>query len=86
MDAEKNKFDHLKIYCRKLGHDITFSYCRHENFGKLCSKVRDCWFETLPIDEYLNAHYQPEELTHLFQPPRPKILSIYELIQKARQK
>ncbi len=85
MEDEKNKYDGLTLYCRKLGHQVTFKYCRFENLGKFCSKVRDCWFETIPIDDYLSAYYQPEEIAHLFQPPKSKIVSIFELIQKAQK-
>lgn len=85
MDSSRNQYDQLDLYCRKLGHHVKFEYCRHENFGKFCSKVRDCWFETIPIDEYLKANYSEEEIAHLFQPPKSKIVSIFELIQKAQQ-
>ncbi len=86
MDSDKEKYDQLDLYCRKLGHHVTFAYCKQENFGKFCSKVRDCWFEKIPIDACLQANYEPEEIAHLFQPPKSKIVSIFELIQKAQQK
>ena len=85
MDTRKNLYDQRDLYCRKLGHHVKFEYCRQENFGKFCSKVRDCWFETIPIDEFLTANFSQEEIAHLFQPPKSKIVSIFELIQKAQQ-
>ncbi|HHE54891.1 MAG TPA: hypothetical protein ENL21_03855 [Caldithrix abyssi] len=85
MDSNRDQYDQLDLYCRKLGHHVKFEYCRYENFGKFCSKVRDCWFETIPIDEYLKANYSEEEIVHLFHPPKSKIVSIFELIQRAQQ-
>ncbi len=81
---DKNHFDNVELYCRKLGHLLTFSYCRTEHSGQLCTKIRDCWFEKIPIDEYLNANYSKEEISRLFKNPKPKIVTLFELIQRAQ--
>lgn len=80
----KDQFDKEELYCRKLGHHLKFEYCRTEHDGLPCSKIRDCWFEKIPIDEYLMQNFSPEEIAHVFQPPKPKITSIFEIIQKAQ--
>ncbi len=83
----KMKIDHFdkeELYCRKLGHHLKFEYCRTEHNGTPCPKIRDCWFEKIPIDEYLTQNYSSEEIAYLFQPPKPKITSIFEIIQKAQ--
>ena len=78
-------FDNQEIYCRTLGHELTFSYCRNANLNTPCKKIRDCWFERINIEEFLNNHYTTETLSRLEEPPKPKILSLYELIQKAQE-
>ncbi|NOX89598.1 MAG: hypothetical protein GXO77_11275 [Calditrichaeota bacterium] len=81
---DKNHFDNVELYCRKLGHLLTFDYCRTENSGQLCTKIRDCWFEKIPIDEYLSANYSAEEISRLFKSPKPKVVTLFELIQRAQ--
>ncbi len=77
-------FDKEELYCRKLGHHLTFDYCRSEHNGLPCPKIRDCWFEKIPIDDYLEQNFKPEEIAYIFEPPKPKITSIFEIIQKAQ--
>ena len=81
----KNKYDVEELYCKKLGHHLTFKYCREENFGLPCPKVRDCWFKNIDIDNYLTQNFSPGETTHLYDPPKPKISSLLELIDQAKQ-
>jgi len=80
------KYDKEKIYCRKLGHHLLFKYCREENFGLPCKKIRDCWFDKLSIDEFLKENYQSAQIEYLFIPTKPKISSIFDLIQQARER
>ena len=85
---QKFKVDHFdseELYCRKLGHHLKFAYCRKEHNGLPCPKIRDCWFEKIPIDDYLTQNFTPEQIAYLFEPPEPKIASIFEIIQKAQQ-
>jgi hypothetical protein len=76
-------------YCRKLGHEVTFAYCRQEQDTLPCPKIRDCWFEAVDIDLFLSQNYKPEEivhlvhLVHLLNPAKPKMHTLIELIQQA---
>ena len=81
----KNKYDDEELYCKKLGHYLTFKYCRGENLALPCSKIRDCWFQRIDIDNYLNQNFSASEISHLFEPAKPKINSLIELIDQARQ-
>jgi hypothetical protein len=54
--------DELEGYCRRLGHHLSFRYCRRMNLGLPCATIRDCWFERLPIEEFLKRHYSAREL------------------------
>ena len=77
-------FDKEELYCRKLGHHLTFDYCRKEHNGLPCPKIRDCWFEKMDIDDFLSKNYEAKDIAYLFEPPKPKITSLFEIIQKAQ--
>lgn len=81
----KNKYDEHELYCKKLGHFLTFKYCRSENFSLPCSKIRDCWFQYIDIDNYLYQNLSEAEIGHLYEPAKPKINSLLELIDRAKQ-
>ncbi len=79
--------ENLTIRCPRLGHNLGFSYCRIENNGKPCFKALDCWFEHFQVQAYFEARLEPEEMQQLFlQPPKPKMVSLLELIQQAQSK
>ncbi|MBU3914041.1 hypothetical protein KKA14_00730 [bacterium] len=73
-------------YCRILGHHIPFKYCRTSNNGIPCAKILDCNFERLPIKEFVDSNYTDEEKEMIFAPVKQKIVSIYELIEKAKNR
>jgi hypothetical protein len=65
-------FDSEKIYCRKLGHHVSFKYCRGENEGLPCARILDCWFERLPIEDFIRTNYTEEECARIFAPQKYK--------------
>ena len=76
-----------RIRCPRLGHQITFSYCRSENMGQPCFKTLDCWFEHFPVEEYLRKNLAAEEWEKIFgRPVKPKVLSLVELIEQAKNR
>jgi len=78
--------DH-EIRCPRLGHHITFSYCRVENKGLPCFKIIDCWYEHFMIEDFLRKDLKPEEWEKVFnRPKKPKILSLVELIEEAKKR
>jgi hypothetical protein len=79
--------DDLEIRCRKLGHQIRFSYCRGENNGLPCFKTLDCWYPFFQVEEFLQRHLSQEEFVEAFgKPQKPKVLSLVELIEQAQKK
>ncbi len=84
-NAAIDEHDAERIYCRKLGHHLTFHYCRSTAGDTLCEKILDCWFERFDLEAYLKAHYSREELDRLGKPPEPKMTSLISLIEKARR-
>ena len=81
-----NRYDEKQNYCRMLGHSVTFLYCRTTAQNIPCRKIKDCWFETLPIADYMDLHFSPEQQVQIFREPVPKVASILDLIEKARSR
>ncbi len=78
------RYDTEEGYCRMLGHYLPFSYCRSLKEGLPCHKIVDCWFERLPIKEFIAEHYSEDDLEKALTPPQPKMASILSLIEKAK--
>jgi hypothetical protein len=78
------EYDTIEGRCRMLGHQVPFSYCRLLNSGLPCSRILDCWFERFDIEDFMKRHYSEEELKKILSPPKPKITTLIELIEKAR--
>ena len=77
--------DDFKIRCRKLGHQIYYSYCRRENSGLPCFKILDCWYPFFPVEELLWGELTEEEWQDVFEKlQKPKVLSLVELIEQAQ--
>ena len=58
--------DDYTIRCPRLGHQISFTYCRSENMGYPCFKTLDCWFQHFPVEEYLRKELTPDEWEKAF--------------------
>jgi hypothetical protein len=78
--------DSREIYCRRLGHHLTFAYCRSEREGLPCRKILDCWFDKIPIGDFLRANYSPGELADLTEPAPAKAATLVELIERAQKR
>ncbi len=77
--------DDKKKYCRMLGHEIGFSYCRQGASGQACRKIFDCWFESFDIERFMKEHFSAEELKAVLAGPKPKMTSLVELLQQAQK-
>ncbi|VBB43019.1 conserved hypothetical protein [uncultured Desulfatiglans sp.] len=79
--------DDFEIRCPRLGHQISFAYCRRENHGLPCSRTLICWHPYFPVEAFLRTELTQEEWDAVFEaPPRPKLLSLVELIEKAKER
>lgn len=72
-------------YCRMLGHDVGLSYCLKPGSEVFCRKIVDCWAGKFDIQEYIKKNYSTEEIQRALNPPKPKIASLVELIQKSKE-
>lgn len=82
MNVEEH--DDLKTYCRMLGHEVPFVYCRKGVSELPCRRVFDCWFQLFDIEAYMRAHFTDEQIASLQKPAKPKVASLIELIRKAQ--
>jgi len=77
----------ISIRCPKLGHEITFSYCRSESGDLPCRKVLDCWYPYFEVEVYFRTRLTEEEWREIFEsPPKPKMLTLLELIDLAKKR
>lgn len=79
--------DHDKrtIRCRRLGHELTFGYCRRPGGELPCSKIFDCWFEIFDVEGFIRQHYPEDQIQQILAPPQPKMASLLDLIQQAQK-
>jgi hypothetical protein len=76
--------------CRRLGHELTFGYCRQETGGKPCHLILDCWWERFDVRSFLQAHLSAETMAEVERasasPPPSKVLSLLDMIQQAKDR
>jgi hypothetical protein len=77
--------DKLLQRCPMLGHEVAFSYCRQPGQEIPCRKMLDCWWETIDIKAFVAENYSEEIQNAINQPPKPKMLSILDLVDQARK-
>ena len=73
------QFDDRKLYCRMLGHDLTFKYCRSTGDGRFCRRIFDCWHDKIEVGRYVKTHFSDEEISGVLHPPAPKLHSLLDL-------
>lgn len=76
----------LERRCPRLGGPVSFKYCRSCEAGRQpCFKIIDCWWETFDVVRYLKDHLPEDQFRRLSEStPRPKIASLVELVEKAK--
>lgn len=76
--------DDKVMYCRMLGHEVPFKYCRTGATGQVCRRIFDCWFQTFDVASFMRAHYTDAEIQSILAPPKPKMATLAELIRQAQ--
>jgi len=76
--------------CPRLGHELTFGYCRQETRGKPCRLILDCWWERFDVRAFLAANLAGEDMAQVERtvaaPPPSNVLSLVERIQQAKDR
>ncbi len=83
--AADTEEDGRPLYCRRLGHAVTFGYCRTGTGDLPCPRVLDCWFGTFGVAGYLRSRYTPEQIARVLRPPREKISQILDIVAAVKR-
>jgi len=72
--------------CPRLGGPVPFTYCEScAEQNSHCFKILDCWWERFDVVGYLKKTLTPTEFDRIARTkPQPKVASLIELIQKAK--
>jgi hypothetical protein len=77
--------DQRRQYCRMLGHEVPFKYCRCMNVDLPCRLILACWKHVFPVEEFIYHHFTKDEVEKFTQPPKPKMHQLYDLMKKAME-
>lgn len=81
----KENYDQLQYHCPRLGHEISFSYCRQEGNGIPCPRIVACWRLVFPVESWIKESLPPEDWEQFCsQGQKDKITSLIDLIAKAK--
>ena len=83
--VSESMYDGMSMYCRLLGHEVPFSYCRKPGSETFCRKLPDCWAEIIDIKSFIDSHYTEDQIRDALTPPQTKVASLIDLIKKARE-
>jgi hypothetical protein len=74
--------------CPRLGNPVPFEYCEFcGDQQHPCFKILDCWWEHFDVVQYLQERLTQDQFNRLMSAePKPKITSLIELIEQARQR
>ena len=75
--------------CPRLGNPVPFNYCKVcGDDQQPCFKILDCWWEYFDVVQYMKDQLSGDQFNQLLEakPPKPRITSLVELIEQARQR
>ncbi len=80
------RMDALEARCPKLGHQVTFEYCRQESGRLPCSRALVCWNHRLPVEMIFKKLVGEETFEAVFGgTPKSRVESLMEAIEAAKQ-
>ncbi|MFO7956764.1 MAG: hypothetical protein R6X33_06650 [Candidatus Brocadiia bacterium] len=82
-----DEHDERSRRCPRLGHEVSFHYCRTQEGDRLCPRILDCWWETFDVRAFLEEELGTEEVRRLEERERPdKRVSILQILQEAKRR
>jgi len=84
--GSENQYDELTMYCKMLGHEVPFAYCRKPGSETYCRKMPDCWQDKIDVEAFISDHYSEEQIQASAAPPKPKMASLLDLIKQAQDR
>ena len=86
MEHSERMHDSEEIRCSKLGHNLTFAYCRKEGIDKPCAKIVDCWSLRIDVLNYLNSQFGTKFLREFISgKKKDRMSSIIEAIDRTKE-
>lgn len=79
------EYDDEMIRCPRVGGYVNFKFCRSENNMLPCRWVIGCWQGRMDIIAFLDNHFSEADLERIFLPPKPKLESLVEMIERGRK-
>ena len=79
------QYDNLECRCRILGHTVPFKYCRTVQDRLPCSKIMDCWFRRIPVQDFIKNNYSEEEIKQILGQPHSKMESLMNMIERIKK-
>lgn len=78
-------YEEKEIRCPKLGGQVNFGYCSNESSANPCQRALVCWAQYFDVESFFRERLGDEAFQEFFfQPLQPKIVTLLDLIEKAR--
>jgi hypothetical protein len=77
--------DDEMMRCPRVGGYVNFKFCRSENNMLPCRWIIGCWQARIDIKSFLDEHFTPADRETIFVPPKPKLESLVEMIEKVKK-
>ena len=74
------------FWCPQLGQPLHFGYCRQMNQGLPCPRVVVCFAPHFAVQEFIEAHYSPEEQERFLAPAKGRLERLAEALVQAAPK
>lgn len=82
---DQTTYDGREIRCPKLGHELTFAYCRREGGNLPCLRSIRCWEAFFPVGSFLKETLDSETWDAFCrQAPPDRMTTLLDLIEKAK--
>ncbi len=60
--SDITQYDEKSVYCRRLGGNVPFSYCRLVNNKLPCPTTVACWEMKFDVGEFIKKFYTESEI------------------------
>ena len=77
--------DPREMRCRRLGHVVSFKYCRTQADNRPCPCTLDCWWEVFDVRGFLEAHAPDQLQTIENAVPISRIGTIVDMVRQAQR-
>lgn len=83
----EDAYDRLETRCPRLGHEVTFAYCRREAGDLPCSRAMACWEDRIPVAAFFAESLGKQNWErYRGRKERDKITTLLEIIEAAKRR